>query len=177
MTKKTSGYDNTSFRGRLLKYLRDDPTRSIKVIAQGLKTYREKVYREKKRLEDEHAIWGYTAVLNESKFNHVTYLILMKMKPMSKELVELMIRRLRKGEPSKQNVRMLDALYLNGEYDWVFKFTAPNHATARRYFDSLRVAYEEYLLEKPTIVDVNFSFVREGKRNPEVEQLYDFVPV
>ena len=55
-------------------------------------------------------------------------------------------------------------------------FTAPNHATARKYFDSLRVEYKKHLLEKPVIVDVNFTLVREGKVNPEIEKLYEFVP-
>ncbi len=54
--------------------------------------------------------------------------------------------------------------------------SAPNHATARRYYDSLRVAYGEFLLEKPAIVDVNFALVREGKINPELMKLYEFVP-
>ncbi|MCK4953518.1 hypothetical protein KAS14_07020, partial [Candidatus Bathyarchaeota archaeon] len=67
-------------------------------------------------------------------------------------------------------------LYLNGEYDWIVMFSAPNHAMARRYYDSLRLSYEEYLIEKPVIVDVNFSVVREGKLNPKIEELHEFVP-
>ena len=33
-----------------------------------------------------------------------------------------------------------------------------------------------FLLEKPTIVDVNFALVREGKANPDIMNLFDFVP-
>jgi hypothetical protein len=39
-----------------------------------------------------------------------------------------------------------------------------------------RLAYENYLLEKPVIVDVNFTLVREGKSNPEIRGLPEFVP-
>jgi hypothetical protein len=63
-----------------------------------------------------------------------------------------------------------------GEYDWILMFSAQNHATARRYYNSLRVVYENYLLEKPVIVDVNFSLVREGKINPQIQKLHEFVP-
>lgn len=177
MAEKSSTGNKTSFTSRLLKQLLSDPTRSVRDLAKVLGSYRQRIYREKKKLEDEHVIWGYTAVLDECKLGHVIYLVLMKLKPMSTELVDLIINRILKGEPHKQQVNLLDVLYLNGEYDLIVKFTAPDHATARRYYDSIRLAYENRLLEKPAIVDVNFSLIREGKKNPEIKKLYDFVPV
>jgi hypothetical protein len=74
-------------------------------------------------------------------------------------------------------VRLITSLYLNGEYDWLVMFSAPNHAMARRYYDSLRLTYAEHLIEKPVIVDVNFTVIREGKMNPKIEELHDFVPI
>jgi hypothetical protein len=56
-------------------------------------------------------------------------------------------------------------------------FSAPGHAIARRYYDSLRIAYHDYLLEKPVIIDINFSLVREGKVNPEIQKLNEYVPI
>jgi len=177
MTEKSSKCDKINFTECLLKLLLDDPTKSIRVIANALGTYRQKVYREKNRLEDEHIIWGYTAVLNESKLKQVTYLVFLKTKPMSTDLAELITTDLLKDESNKQQVRLLDLLYVNGEYDWVLKFAAPDHGTARRYYESLRLSYGKYLLEKPVIVDVSFSLVKEGVRNPEARQLLDLVPM
>ena len=117
-----------------------------------------------------------TSIVDESKLNHVMYLILMKMEPMSKELADLLIKRLIKKIPQKQHVNLLNILYINGQYDLIVMLTAPNHAIARKYYDSLRIEYKEHLIEKPVIVDVNFSLLREGKVNPEIEQLYEFVP-
>jgi uncharacterized protein with GYD domain len=122
-------------------------------------------------------IWGYTAVVDESILNHVMYIILMKMKPMSAELADLMKNRIVKREPAKQDVRLLNVLYVNGEYDLLVMFTGPDHSTARRYYDSLRVAYDEHLIEKPVIIDVNLSLMREGKINPNISKLTDYVPV
>jgi len=162
----------------VLHYLLEDPTRSAREIAKELKSYRQKVWREKTRLEEEKIIWGYTAVVNEEKMNQVLYLILLKTKPMSKEFADILImRKLLQREPEKQNVRIINVLFVNGEYDWIVMFSAPDHATARRYYDSVRIDYEKLLIEKPVIVDVNFSIVREGKINPEIKKIYDFIPV
>jgi len=51
----------------VLKYLIEDASRSIRDIAKKMNSYRQKVWREKKRLEDEHIIWGYTAVVDANK--------------------------------------------------------------------------------------------------------------
>ena len=134
------------------------------------------MWRERKKLENTNIIWGYSAIVDESKFKHVVYLVLLKLKPMSKELASLMTGRILNQEPEKQKIRLLNVLFVNGEYDCLIMFSAPNHAIARRYYDSLRIAYGDFLLEKPTIVDVNFTLVREGKANPKIMKLYDFVP-
>jgi len=93
------------------------------------------------------------------------------------DLAELITTDLLREESNKQQVRLLDLLYVNGEYDWVLKFAAPDYATARRCYESLRLKYTKYLLEKPVIVDVSFSLVKEGVRNPEAKQLLELVPL
>jgi len=177
MRTKKSKSNNKWYKDDVLECLIEDPTRSIREIAKELGSYRQKVWRRKKVLEEDNVVWGYTSVVDESKINHVLYLVLLKMKPMNKELAKLIINRMIMGEYYKQKVRLINVLYVNGEYDWILMFSAQNHSTARRYYDSLRLAYEDYLLEKPVIVDVNFSLMREGKINPEIERLYEFVPM
>ena len=145
-------------------------------MSKELGSYRQKVWRRKKKLEIENVIWGYTSIIDESKLNHVMYLILMKLEPMSTELVNILVKRLSKKIPQKQHVNLLNVLYINGQFDLMVMFTAPDHSIARKYFDSLRIEYKNHLIEKPVIVDVNFSLLREGKINPEIEKLYEFVP-
>ena len=160
----------------LLILLLENPTRSTKKIAMMLKSNRQTIWRKKKELEDNNVIWGYTAVIDEFKLNHVIYLILMKLKPMKKEFIDLIIKRLKERTYLKHNVRVIDTIHTNGEYDWIIRFSALNHSTARQYYDTIRVLYEDYLIEKPVIVDVNFIAVSEGKLNPEINDLYNFVP-
>ena len=99
---------------------------------------------------------------------------MLKSKPMSRGLADLLVDRLRRNAARDINVRLIDLFYVNGEYDWILRFSTPDHATARKYYDTLRTIYEEYLLEKPIMVDVNFCLAAEGKINPEIEDLYKF---
>ena len=161
----------------VLKCLLEDPTRSVNKLAKKFDTYRRRVWRKKKELEDDHVIWGYTAVIDESKIGQVLYIALFRIKPiLSKGFVDLVIERLATGAPSKDGVRAIDVLYINGYYDVIVRFSAPDHTTARRYYETLRSVYSDYFLEESSLCDVNFSMVRMGKLNPELEKLYDFVP-
>ena len=166
-----------TFTKRLLRYLRSDPTRSMREMSHDLQTNRQRVWRRKRTLEEEHVIWGYTTILDESHLGDVMYLVLMKLRPMDRTLVDLITKRLLKGDPYKQEVDLINVLYVNGEYDLVVMFTAPDHMVARRYYDSLRVSYSEHLLDKPVIADVNFMMIREGKLNPQLHDLEGFIPV
>jgi DNA-binding Lrp family transcriptional regulator len=176
MSSEILFYNMSACNNEILLSLLEDPTKSIKDIAIENKCYRQKIWRVKKKLEEEHIIWGYTAVIDDEKLNQVCYLMLLKTKPMNKDMIDLMLQRLIKEEPRKQNIRLKNISYLNGEYDWIIRFSAPNHPTARRYYDSVRKVYDEYLLEKPVMVDVNFCLIAEGKTNPEIKNLHNFIP-
>jgi DNA-binding Lrp family transcriptional regulator len=176
MESKKSKSNNRWYDDGVLESLVEDPTSSIREIAKELGSYRQKVWRKKKRLEEGNVVWGYTAVVDETKMRHVLYIVLLKLRPMSKELADLIVERITKREPEKQKVHLINVLYVNGAYDMILMFSAQNHATARRYYDSIRLACENFLLEKPVIADVNFSLVREGKINPQIEKLHEFIP-
>jgi len=176
MAKKEAIGNDVDFGKRLLNRLLEDPTRSVRALATDLGSYRQRVWRHKRALERDRVVWGYTAVLDGSTLGSVMYVVLMKMRPMDAALAELIIGRQTRSEFHRQDVRLINVLYVNGEYDWVVMFTAKDHSTARRYYDSLRVAYENYLIDKPHIIDVNFALVREGKVNPGIGGLRDFVP-
>ena len=176
MMENDAKRNKTELDDKILAALLDDPTRSDMEIAEALGTYRQKVWRVKRKLEEDRAIWGYTAVVDEKRLGHVSYIVLMKTKPMNRGLVDLLLRRITGEEPRKQDVRLTNFFYVNGEFDWFLRFSAPDHATARRYYDTLRMLYDEYLLEKPVMIDVNMCLVSEGKRNPGIQALYDFIP-
>lgn len=174
MDKNGSKRNSKQYQDGVLEWLLDDPTKSVGEIANELKSYRQGVWRRKKKLEEDKIIWGYTAVIDQKKIGHIVYLVLLKTKPMSRGFADLIVERIKKDAPHALNVRLIDLFYVNGEYDWVMRFSANSHSAARKYYDTLRIEYEEYLLEKPVMVDVNFCVVAEGKKNPELEKLYEF---
>lgn len=148
---------------KVLECLLKDPVITVNKLAKKLGTYRQMVDKEKKELEDDHVIWGYTAVIDESKIGQVIYIALFRIKPiLSKGFVDLVIERLATGAPSKEGVRTIDVLYINGCYDVIVRFSAPDHKTARRHYETLRSVYSDYFLEESLLCDVNFSMVRMG---------------
>jgi len=161
----------------IYRALLEDPTASDHAIAKRTGSYRQKVWRMRKQLEDEGLVWGYTPVVDEEPLHRVLAMITMKMRPISNEFADIIIGRIKRKDPERQDVRLLNVLFVSGEYDWMIMFSAPDHASARRYYESLRLAYHEHLLEKPVIVDVSFPLVREGKMNPKMKELYGFIPV
>ena len=160
----------------VLQALLDDPTRSLRDLAKALNSYRQKIWRTKSKMEKEKVIWGYSAIIDESRLGHVLYVMLMKMRPMDQDLAQIIIKRVLKQGKTQRDVRLENILYVNGEYDWMVMFSAQDHMTARRYYDSIRIEYDRYLLEKPSIIDVNFCLVRGGKANPDMQRLYEFIP-
>lgn len=155
----------------LLDILLDDPTTSIREMGRKLNCYRQTIWRRKKQMEEDKIIWGYTAVIDENKLSKRIFLVLMKTKPMTEDMANIIIQRIKNNEPGRKNIRLIDSFQVNGEFDWILRFSAPNHTTARTYYDILRTVYQDYLIDKPVIVDVNFILVAEGKRNPEIDHL------
>ncbi len=113
--------------------------------------------------------------MDEEKIGWKLFMVLMKMKPLTKEQVKEQIERHKQDVPGKLAVRLIDAYYINGTYDWVVIFAARDWTTARKYYDNIRKGYEKTLIEKPEMVDIIFSTIRWGKINPEIEKLYEFV--
>ncbi|MDD3494019.1 MAG: Lrp/AsnC family transcriptional regulator [Candidatus Thermoplasmatota archaeon] len=160
----------------VLDQLLIDARQSMQKIARKCATYRQKIWREMTKMEQDHTIWGYTAVVDEEKLGWKLFMVLLKTRPLSRELVEAQIKRVREDVPGQLAVRLLDIYYLNGSYDWVVIFAARKWNTAKKYYDNLRKVYEQHLTEKPEMADIMFSTLRWGKVNPEIERLHDFVP-
>ncbi len=177
MSQKERETITTVFKGqKILNELLKDPTRSLEEIAKSCGSYRQKVWREKRKLEDMEAIWGYTAVVDENVIDWKSFILLIKLKPLTTDQAKLLIKRHLTNAPGELNIRLMDTYYLNGKYDLLVIFSAPNRMTARKYYDSIRLEYDRYLEDRPEIIDVAFSLIRWGKVNPNVDRLKEFIP-
>ena len=161
---------------KVIKELQKNSNQSIDNIAKKCRFSRQKVWRTIKRLEENNMIWGYTAIIDDIRLNRVVYLVLLKMKSMTKELVNIIMKRIIENQSAKYNIRLIDAFHVTGEFDWIIRFSSPDRKTASKYYDSIRSIYEDFLLEKPIIIDINFIIMTAGKKNPKIKKLYEFVP-
>ena len=86
MSPKKKEMITTEFKGeKILNELLKDPTRSLEEIARACNSYRQKVWREKRKLEDMEAVWGYTAVVDENVIDWKSFILLIKLKPLTPE--------------------------------------------------------------------------------------------
>jgi len=175
MEEKTGGKTSKGYDIDVLEALIEDPTRSARDIAEGLGTYRQRVWREKTKLERGNAVWGYTAVVDEMELGHVLYVVLIKSKPITMGLIDRMIGNI--PDEKKYGVKIISLLYLNGEYDWLLMYSAPSQKTAKRYFEHVRTEYGEYHIEKPMLIEVIKSARREGKMLPNPESFKEYAPI
>ncbi|MEA3559404.1 MAG: hypothetical protein U9R75_09155 [Candidatus Thermoplasmatota archaeon] len=177
LSQSDSSPVTTEFKGhRILNELLKDPTRSLEEIARACRSYRQKVWREKRKLEDSGAVWGYTAVVDENAIDWKSFILLIKLKPLTSDQAQLLINRHLTNAPGELSIRLMDTYYLNGKYDLCVIFAAQSGMTARKYYDSIRQEYEDYLEDRPEIIDIAFSLIRWGKVNPNVHKLKEFIP-
>ena len=160
----------------LMNCLLEDPTQGMSKIAEKTKMHRRTAWQIQKDLEKDNTIWGYTAVIDEQKIDRVIYVLQFKTKHLTKHFADLIIQRLTTEQPMEKGVRILDIYFMNGLYDVFIKYSAPDHAIARNYYETLRSIYRDYILETQLLSDVNFSLVQGGKVNPELKKIYDLVP-
>jgi len=155
----------------VLHHLLQDPTQGTNKIAQKTGMNRRTIFQVQKDLQEDQTIWGYTTVVDEKKLKRVVYLLQFKTKPLTTEFADIIFKRLTTHEPEKHGVRILDVGYVNGLYDVLIMYSAPDHETARQYFETLRVIYKDHFLDEPLVSQINSYFVKNGKLNPRLKRV------
>jgi len=177
MNKKFNDCNTTLYKNEdIINELLKNPKQTLSEMAEKFGTYRQSIWRKIQRLEKEKIVWGYTAVIDEEKMGWKTFMILMKIKPFSKKVAKLQIKRQKEKIPEREGIRIIDCLYMNGPYQCINIFATKDPITAQRYYDTLRSVYADVLEERPILMDVTFASIRYGKINPEIEKLKKFVP-
>ena len=163
---------------KILKELSKNANKSINDIAKTCHFSRQKVWRVIKNLEKNNTIWGYTAVLNNEKLNRKNYMMLIKRsnEPVTQKLLKDVTSRNIADEVREKGVEIECSMYTNGNYDWVICFTSNDVKEAKWFMEYFNRLYEGFLSET-NLIEVMFSAVRSGVRNPEIEKLNDFFKI
>ena len=163
---------------KILEELSKNANKSINDIAKKCKFSRQKVWRMINRLENNHTIWGYVAVLDEEKLNKRDYILLVKRtnKPLPKELIKKIIDRNLSKEAKKIGVDILNSFYTNGAYDWLICLQANEIREAKTFIEIFNKLFEGFISDT-ILIENMFSAVRSGITNPEIKRLSDFFKI
>ena len=158
---------------KIIKLLLKDSSQSPNNIAKKLGFSRQKAWKLIKKLEKNKTIWGYTSVINESKFNRNIYFAISKLKAPIYEKIDNIIQDVQEDTESILNIGILGSYYINGAYDWIVIFSAKNIREAKKFCVHIEKQYLDYL-ERIDLMECIFPLIKYGKLNPDIEKLKEF---
>ena len=159
---------------KLLRILRQNSGDSIDNLAKKCDFSRQKVWRSKKRLEDNNTIWGYTAVVDDEKVDKNRYLLLAKRsnQPMDNAIDKITkLTAVKKGE--EVGIEILSVGYMHGEYDMAVVLSADNITNVKKFKELVFTTFPD-LLSKIDILEYVFLLRDGGITNPEIEKIKEF---
>jgi DNA-binding Lrp family transcriptional regulator len=174
---KTSKEEIEKDNQLLLDVLIKNSNKSINDIANKLGFSRQKVWRMIKELENNHKIWGYTAVIDFNKQNLKYYMILAKRsnKPIDKQIIEKVTTREFEEKLEQMGGKLITSMYVNGIYDWFITFTCNNIIKAKKIYELFSGVYHEYL-DKCDLLEGLFPCKLYNIPNPDIENLNKMFP-
>jgi DNA-binding Lrp family transcriptional regulator len=161
---------------KILAELQKNSKENIDNIAERCGFSRQKVWRIIKRLEKDHIIWGYTAIVDEEKQDLKHYIILIKRTslPIDEKLADKIVTRKLESLASKRGVKVESSLYIHGVYDWMVYFTTKDTKQAKKFCEIFNRLYKGYIAEL-NLLETMFPFKKQGFFNPEAEGLKEYL--
>lgn len=138
-------------------------------IAKKLGFSRQKVWRFKKRLEKNKAIWGYTAVVDPEKTG-TKYFVFIKWNAQQMDKDTLNI--LSKGNIDSE-FSIDSSSFIHGMFDWLFIVSVKDVVELKKFCNSLHVTFPRRISEIQTaevLVPVRVHSID----NPSSEKIFDF---
>jgi DNA-binding Lrp family transcriptional regulator len=159
----------------VIRELQRNANEGVDAIAKRCGFSRQKVWRIIKKLESNHTIWGYHAVVDNERLHLKSYIILVKKAntPITK-LLETILSRDIERNAGEVGVTITSSIYLHGFFDWSIKFTAGDIRQAKKFCEQFNRIYHEYVKEIYLIEEI-FPVKYCGIQNPNVDKLKNFV--
>jgi len=161
---------------KILTELQKNSNQSIDTIAHRCGFSRQKVWRCIKRLEQEHIIWGYTAIVDEEKQDRKSFVVTIKKTttPLDEKTARIIATPYLQELASKEGIIIENSLYIHGEYDWIIIFTADDLRQAKRFSELLYSAYPAYIA-KVDLMETLFWTRKQRIFNPEAKKFKDLL--
>ncbi len=161
---------------KIMEELQNDAHQDYDTMSKKCGCSRQKVWRFINRIEKDHSIWGYTAIVNYEKqdLKHFTLLMKRSMNPLNEKIIENIISRKIEKMALDFGVSIESSYYVHGEYDWILTFTAPNIKQAKKVCDSL-IRLNPGIIERSILLETLFFVKRNHILNPDVNKLKEFI--
>ncbi len=161
---------------RILAAVQKFSKENIDTIAHECGFSRQKVWRYIKRLEDDHLIWGYSAVVDDQRLGHQKFMLLLKRslaELAKKSADDLAVNRLEHAY-AQVGVNIQSSYHLHGEYDWCIIFTAPDIIHAKNFCNYILKRYPG-IIANLSLTQILFAEREHYVLNPNPMQLRDFI--
>ncbi len=164
-SKKQINIDEKKLIGELQK----NSSYSIDNLAKNCGFSRQKIWRIKKRLEENKTIWGYNAVIDEEKLNVNRYIMLVKLKhlPINNGIEKNMVERTINKSGEYMGVTVKDGFWVNGNYDYIVSFIAENLKKAKSFQENFIQTYIGYISEIQLLENI-CTIEKDGFVNPKI---------
>jgi DNA-binding Lrp family transcriptional regulator len=161
---------------KIIHELQKNARESIDKIAERCDFSRQKVWRIMNKLEENHKIWGYSAVIDDEKIGINRYFILIKrtITPLTSKLAEKIVKREIENIIEKDSINIECSHFVHGKYDWIICLTAKNIKQAKKFCDILQNVYHGNI-SNIIILENLFSIRNHGLLNPNKEEIKDFL--
>jgi len=147
---------------------------SIENIAKNCGFSRQKIWRIKKRLENNKTIWGYNAVVDNEKLDMKRYMMLVKRSSQPVGDAINKITKLTAGKKGEEiGIDVLSVGYMHGEYDVAIVFMADGIKNAKKFKEIMTIELPN-LMSKMEILEYVFLLRDGGITNPEIEKMSEF---
>jgi len=123
---------------KILAELQKNSNENIDTIAKHCGFSRQRAWKIIKQLEKNHLIWGYAAIVDEEKKGlfHFIMLITKNMRQLDKKMKDRIDSIKIEDFTSTLGITIESSCLVNGNYDWVISFTAPDIIQAKKFCDS-----------------------------------------
>ena len=159
---------------KIIKMLLTKPNESIDRIAKKCGFSRQKAWRIIKRLEENHTVWGYHAVVDNEKLNMKSYVLIIKASPFpAKGTVDKIVKREIDKLGDKINVAVETSIYTHGQYDWIICFNAMDTKHAKKFSHLVCKTYAEDIMDT-ILLEEMLPLKKCGFINPDSEKLREF---
>ena len=159
---------------KFLRILQTNSGDNIEKIAKNCGFSRQKVWRIKKRLENNKTIWGYNAVVDNEKLDMKRYMMLVKRSSQPVGDAINKITKLTAGKKAEEiGIDVLSVGYMHGEYDVVIVFMADGIKNAKK-FEEILISELPNLIRKLDLMEYVFLLRDGGITNPEIEKMREF---